>query len=84
MLKRRFTLTKLLFFLLKPLFSCSTLFVLKKLSVLSASEADAVEQFSEIHRNHLAEGRNSQTTPKPLEEVQFGPNRGSCPLPREA
>ena len=52
--------------------------------MLSASEADVEEQFSDFHREYLAEGRNSQTTPKPLEEEQFGPNRGPFPLPSEA
>ena len=31
-----------------------------------------------FRREYPADGRNSQTTPKPLEEWQFG---GPCPLP---
>ena len=34
-------------------------------------------------KNTPAEGRNSQTTPKPTEEEQFDRSRGFCPLPRE-
>ena len=34
------------------------------------------DKFSEFHREHAAEGCNSQTTPMPLEEQRSGLNRG--------